>query len=71
MTGSYISISPLERGDLGSRILPSNDWVVVWRISLLRGDEGVCYGERRSKAKDVLLLLGKVVSVGFEWLFLI
>jgi len=55
---------------LGSRILPSNEWVVVWRISLSRGDEGVCYGERRSKARDILLLLGKVVSVGFEWLFL-
>ena len=39
-------------------------------IPLLRGDEGVCYGERRSKARGILLLLGKVVSVGFEWLFL-
>ena len=59
MTGSYISISPLERGDLGSRILLSNEWVVVWRISLLRGDEGVCYGERRGKVRNDSATVGQ------------
>jgi len=37
----------------------------VFGIPLLRGDQGVCYGEKRSLAEIILLLFGEVVSAGF------
>ena len=43
----------------------------MFGIPLLRGDQGVCYGEKRSLAEIILLLFGEEVSIGFERLLLI
>ena len=47
MRGRDTPPAPLERGDFGCCFLLGNEWFVWFLIPLLRGDKGVCYGERR------------------------
>ena len=45
--------APLERGGFGCWGLVGKEWFGVWRFPLLRGDQGVCYGEVRDLAQRV------------------
>ena len=49
--------------------------LIAWRFPLLRGDKGVCYGERRGMGGDVFATVWRcgvswlrVVALGFRWL---
>ena len=37
--------SPSREGRFGCLFLVGNEWFVVFWFPLLRGDQGVCYGE--------------------------
>ena len=77
MLGRDIPPAPLKRGDLGCCFLVGNEWFVVCRIPLLRGDQGVCYGERRGMGGDDFAAVWRcgvswlrVVALGLRWLCL-
>ena len=55
MLGRHTPPAPLERGVLRYCFLFGNERFMVWWLPLLRGDEGVCDGERRGRGWDVAI----------------
>ena len=47
-----------------------NDWLLHLNLPSWEGMKGCVTGRGAVRSEMILLLLGKVVSVGFEWLFL-
>ena len=66
MRRRYTPPAPLQRGGSGAAFLSVVRDLMVWRIPLSRGDQGVCYGERRGVAEVFLLLFGEVVFLGLQ-----
>ena len=48
-------LAPLERGDWNAVFLFGNERFMAWWLPLSRGDEGVCYGEKRGKGRGVAM----------------
>ena len=65
MRGRHTPPAPLKRGGLRCLFLFGNEWFVACRIPLLRGDQGVCYGEGCGMGGDVF---AAVWRCGVSWL---